>query len=59
MTTADPRAAVAAKRSHLQVHDGVPSGAKEGGGGGIPQAILLPYGAGNSREQGGTTPAPV
>ena len=50
MTTADSRAAVAARKSHPRAHDGVPSRAKEGGGGGIPQAILLPYGAGNSRE---------
>ena len=42
MTTADPRAAVAAKRLRPQAHDGVPSRAKEGGGGEYPKLSYYP-----------------
>ena len=51
MTAVDPRAAEAAKRLRPQTHGGVPNRSTDQENG----SILLSYGAGNSRRQGGTT----
>ena len=52
MTVADPRAAVVAKRSCLQAHNGVPRGSTRQGRGGY----LLSYRAGNSCTMWGHNP---